>query len=137
MYFSSFISSWFLFRCRRFSLKKQNFQSVRTFHNDISIHLISWLKYLLKMQINSRVYLVKSFIRSIFFNSRRLLRARFDENEWTFKAYNVIHHQMNHFYQTDSLFSNDVDDSEINHITYSICEVSRSLNLWLSNLERD
>jgi hypothetical protein len=39
------------------------------------------------MQINSRVRVVESFIRSIFFKSRRRSRARFFQNEWTFKAY--------------------------------------------------
>jgi hypothetical protein len=39
------------------------------------------------MQINSRVRVVESFIRSFFFKSRRRSRARFWQNEWTFKAY--------------------------------------------------
>ncbi len=96
MSFSNFMSSWFLSRCRRFSIKRQNFQSVRNFHKNTSIHIISWLEYLLKLQINSRVYLVESFIRSIFFDSRCRSRARFDENEWTFKAYNVFDHYLRH-----------------------------------------
>jgi hypothetical protein len=86
MFFSSFISSWFLSRCRRFLLKKQKFQSVQTFHQITSKHDIQEIKYTLKMQDKNRALVVESFIRSIFFNSRRRSRARFFQNEWTFKA---------------------------------------------------
>ncbi len=77
MSFSSLMTSLFLHRCRRFSIKRQNSQSVRTFHKHTSIHIISWEEYLLNMQINSRVRVVESFIRPIFFNSSRRSRARF------------------------------------------------------------
>ncbi len=33
MSFSNLMSSLFLHRCRRFSIKRQNFQNVRAFHN--------------------------------------------------------------------------------------------------------
>jgi hypothetical protein len=87
MSFSSFMSSLFWHRCRRFSLKWEHFQSVRTFHQDKSVHIIWWEEYLLNMQINIRVCVVESFVESIFFKSRRRSQARFFQNEWIFKAY--------------------------------------------------
>jgi hypothetical protein len=46
---------------------------------------------------------------------------------------NVIYHQTGHYHQNGppkpQLISYEDDDSEVNHITYSICEVPRSLIL--------
>ncbi len=71
-----------------FNKKKQNFQSVRTFHKIKLVHIIQEEKYLLDMQVNSRICRVQSFARSVLFSCDRCLRARFFENEWIFKAYN-------------------------------------------------
>ncbi len=87
MSFSSFMSLLFLHRCRRFSLKWEHFQSVRTFHKNKRVHITSWAKYLLNMHVKRRALRVESFVESNFFYSRRRSRARFDEHEWTFKAY--------------------------------------------------
>ncbi len=40
------------------------------------------------MWLNERAMRDESFASSNFFYSRRRSRARFDENEWNFKAYN-------------------------------------------------
>jgi hypothetical protein len=90
MSFSSFMSSLFSHRCRRFSLKRQNSQSVRTFHKNKLVHIIWWEEYLLNMHVKRRAFRVESFVESNFFYSRRRSRARFDENGWTFKAYNCV-----------------------------------------------
>ncbi len=120
MSFSSFMSLLFLHRCRRFSLKWEHFQSVRTFHKNKRVHIISWAEYLLNMHVKRRALRVESFVGPNFFYSRRRSRARFDENEWTFKAYkyktlymsdqafcNVIYHYLNndhYFVQFQTLF---------------------------------
>jgi hypothetical protein len=68
-----------------------------------------------------------SFSKYIYFRSRYLI--------------NVIYHSTSHYHSNDSsksqLISHKDDDSEINHITYLICKVSRRLILWFSSLERD
>ncbi len=87
MSFTSLMSSLFLHRCRRFSIKRQNFQNVRIFHKNKLVLIFWWEEYLLKMQIKRRADRVESFVESNFFKCRRRSRARFDENEWTFKAY--------------------------------------------------
>jgi hypothetical protein len=56
-------------------------------------------------------------------------------------TWHVIYHSTSHYHSDDSsesqLISNKDDDKEINHITYSICKVSRSLLLWIFSFERD
>ncbi len=81
MSFLNFLSSLFLHRCRRFSIKRQNFQIVRTFHQNKRVHIISSAEYLLNMHIKRRALRVKSFVEPKIFYSRRRSRDRFDENE--------------------------------------------------------
>jgi hypothetical protein len=132
MSFSSFMSSLFLHRCRRFSIKRQNFQSVRTFQKNISTHIISWLECLLKMQINSRVRVVESFIRPIFFKSRRRSRARFFQNEWTFKAYKykTLYMFDQAFYMWNLLYISKSSDERLTFILIDYVEFNKNSWSW-------
>jgi hypothetical protein len=132
MSFSSFMSSWFLSRCRRFSIKRQNSQSVRTFHKNKLVHIIWWEEYLLKMQINSQVRRVESFARSIFFKSRCCSRARFFQNEWTFKAYKykTLYTSDQAFYMWNLLYISKLSDERSSFIAANNTEFMRNSQSW-------
>jgi hypothetical protein len=66
-------------------------------------------------------------------SERNLVKLRQKYIYIFFLKINVIHHQMSHPHQNDppepQLTSYEGDDSEVNHITYLICKVPRSLIL--------
>ncbi len=65
--FFEFHSSLFLCRCRRFSIKSQNFQSIRMFYkNELCIQTFI-TEILLNMQVKRRAIRVENFARSNFF----------------------------------------------------------------------
>jgi hypothetical protein len=132
MSFSSFTFSLCLHRCRRFSLKWEYFQSVRSFDKNISAHIISWAKYILKKQINSRVCRVESFVEPIFFKSRCRSRARFDENEWTFKAYTykTLYMSDQAFYMRNLLYISKSSDERSSFIVASNIEFMKNSQNW-------
>jgi hypothetical protein len=132
MSFSSFMSWLFLHRCRRFSIKRQIFESVRTFHKNKLVHIIWWEEYLLNMQINSRVCRVESFARSIFFKSRCRLKARFFQNEWTFKAYKykTLYMSDQAFYMWNLLYISKSIDERSSFIAASNTEFMKNSQSW-------
>jgi hypothetical protein len=83
----SFILFIFFSRRLKFESNRKIFRWLLNSHQITSRHDIKEMKYTLKMQNKSRAFVVEFFIRSIFFNSRRRSRARFWQNEWTFKSY--------------------------------------------------
>jgi hypothetical protein len=132
MSFSSFMSSWFLSRCRRFSIKRQNFQSVRTFHKNKSVHIISWAKYLLNMHVKRRTLRVESFVESNFFYSRRRSGARFFQNEWTFKAYKykTLYMSDQAFYIWNLLYINKSSDERSSFIVVDYVDFNKNSWSW-------
>jgi hypothetical protein len=132
MSFSSFMSWLFLHRCRDFSIKRQIFESVRTFHKNKLVHIIWWEEYLLNMQINSRVCRVESFARPIFFKSRCRSRARFFQNEWTFKAYKykTLYMSDQAFYMWNLLYISKSSDERSSFIAASNTEFMKNSQSW-------
>jgi hypothetical protein len=132
MSFSSFMSSLFLHRCRRFSLKWEYFQSVRSFHKNKSLHIISWVKYLLNMHVKRRAFLVESFVESKFFYSRRRSRARFDENEWTFKTYKykTLYMSDQAFYMWNLLYISKSSDERSSFIIVEYIDFNKNSWSW-------
>ncbi len=132
MSFSSFMSSLFLHRCRRFSTKRQNFQSVRAFHNNKLEYIIWREEYLLNMQIKRRTCLVGSFVGPIFFNCRRRSRARFWENESTFKSYNCTVYicVWLSFYMWNLIYISKSSDERSSFIAASNAEFMKNPRSW-------
>ncbi len=132
MFFSTLMSSSFLHRCRRFSTKRQNSQSVRAFHIKKLEHDIWRKEYLLNMCLNERALRDESFARSNFFYSRRRSRARFDENEWTFKACNCttlyVFDQI--FYTWNLLYISKSSDERSSFIVVDHVEFMKNLRSW-------
>jgi hypothetical protein len=132
MSFSSLMSSLFLHRCRRFSIKRQNFQSVWIFHKNKLVYIIWWEEYLLNMQIKRRACLVESFVKSIFLNCRRRSRARFWENESTFKAYNCTVYicVWLSFYMWNLIYISKSSDERSSFIVVDHIQFMKNLQSW-------
>jgi hypothetical protein len=131
MCFSCFMSSLFLHHYRHFLIKRQNSQNVRIFHKNKLVHIIWWEEYLLNMRFKRRTCMIENFVWSIFLNCRRRSRARFDENEWTFKTYNdtILYVSDQIFYTWNLLYINKSSDERssftvVDHVEF--IKLSRS-----------
>jgi hypothetical protein len=84
------------------------------------------------MQINSRVCRVESFARSIFFKSRCRSRARFSQNEWTFKAYNCTTSYMfdQAFYVWNLLYISKSSDERSSFIAAGNTQFMKNSQSW-------
>jgi hypothetical protein len=84
------------------------------------------------MQIKRRTCLVGSFVEPIFLNCRRRSRARFDENEWTFKTYKykILYMFDQAFYMWNLLYISKSSDERSSFIIVDHVEFIKNSQNW-------
>jgi hypothetical protein len=132
-----FILFIFFSRRLKFWINRKIFRWLLNFHQIISKHDIQKMKYTLKMQNKNRAFLLESFIRSIFFNSRRRSRARFLQNEWIFKAYKckTLYKSDQVFYMWNLLYINKSNVERSSFIIINYVKFMKNSRNW--NFETD